>query len=287
MSFTDNPEAGRAFKYAGWLFVVGAIYLALLAISTIKEYRYIGGNYPSANVITVSGEGEVFAVPDIAEFSFSVVSEATTVKEAQDEAATKMNAIIAFLKESDIEEKDIRTTSYSANPRYEYDNNPRPLPAYDASAGGSAGVAMPDSISYSYPYPGNQVLVGYEVRQSISVKVRAADEAGEILDGVGALGATDMYGPTFTIDDESKLQGEAREKAIEDARQKAKELADDLDVRLVRIVSFSENAGGWYPYARVEMSAQAYDKAESAPVPELPLGENTITSMVTITYEIR
>ncbi len=275
--FTDNPEVSKAFKYAGWLFIVGAVYLVLLAVSTIKEYRYIGGNYPSANVITVTGEGEVFAVPDIAEFSFSVYAEATTVAEAQGMSAEKMNAIITYLKSSGVDEKDIRTTSYSANPKYEYSNDPRPMPV---DIGGGAASEM------YYPYPGNQVIVGYEVRQTVSVKIREADEAGDIIGGVGSLGATDIYGPTLTIDDDEALQQEAREKAIEDARKAAKELADDLDVRLVRIVSFSENGGGYPYYARAEMT-MAYDKDMVAPSPEIPLGENTITSFVTITYEIR
>jgi uncharacterized protein YggE len=131
-----------------------------------------------------------------------------------------------------------------------------------------------------------RVLIGYEVRQTLSVKVRDTDEAGTIAAGVGGLGVTDIYGPNFTIDDEDDLKRDARKEAIKDAQQKARELAKDLDVRLVRVVSFSENGGGYHPmYARAEMSMDS--SAGSAPAPELPVGENQINAYVTITYEIR
>ena len=151
-----------------------------------------------------------------------------------------------------------------------------------ASAGGS------DAMMIYPPYPGNsnQVLVGYEVHHSVSVKVRDTDIAGEIVTGVGALGVTNMYGPNFTVDDEDALMREARKDAIKDAQEKAEELADDLDVKLVRIISFSEN-GGYYPmYARMEAGV-AYDSAEVKVAPEILEGENKINASVSITYEIR
>lgn len=287
----DSSAVQKAMKYLGWLLIVLIVFIAIQSVNALKENRYIGGGVPSGNVITVSGEGEVFAVPDIAEFTFSVFAEAKTVGDAQEAAAEKGNAIIAFLKGEGIDEKDIKTISYSANPKYEWTNEPTPLgggtPAMeiyrdDQSVSGSAGSA-PD---YYYPTPRNQVIVGYEVRQSVSVKVRDTEEVGMLLAGVGERGATDIYGPNFTIDDEDELQREARQKAIVDAKDKAEQLADDLGVRLVRVVSFSENGGGYYP-----MYAKGFDMAvsESAPreIPEIPLGENRISAYVSITYEIR
>ncbi len=288
----DSSAVQKAMKYLGWLFIVLIVFIAIQSVNALKENRYIGGGVPSGNVITVSGEGEVFAVPDIAEFTFSVFAEAKTVGAAQEAAAEKGNAIIAFLKGKGINEKDIKTISYSANPKYEWTSGPTPLsgasvPAMeiyrdDQSVSGYAGSA-PD---YYYPAPRNQVIVGYEVRQSISVKVRDTEEVGALLAGVGEKGATDIYGPTFTIDDEDELQREARQKAIADAKLKAKQLADDLNVRLVRVVSFSENGTPWYPmYAMKGYDVAAAEGART--VPEIPLGENKISASVSITYEIR
>lgn len=286
----ETSAVQKAVKYLGWLFIVLIVFVAISAMNALKESRYIGGGVPSSNTITVTGEGEVFAVPDIAEVGFSVVAEKKTLSEAQSESAEKINAIIAFLKEKGIAEKDIKTTNYSANPKYEWTDQPTPLSGASTRSSGAAepSYGVETSLVYPeyYPQPRNQIVVGYEVRQTISVKVRDTEKVGELVTGIGEKGATDMYGPTFTIDDEVTLQREARQKAIEDAKDKAKQLADDLGVRLVRIVSFSENGGGYYPmYARME--AVAYDTDMAKVTPEIPAGENRISANVSITYEIR
>ncbi len=279
----------RTMKALYALGIALTVYVGVLAIAKLREYPYIGSQYPSGNIITVTGEGEVFAVPDIAEISFSVNEEASTLPAAQEAAAIKMNAAIDYLKAQGVDEKDIKTTNYSANPRYEYRNGDvmpvYDMPMYEGSSGASA--AEP-SMAIAYPiWDGGdtRVLVGYDVNQTISVKVRDTDKAGELIAGVTAKGITDIYGPNFTIDDEDELQREARQDAIKDARAKAKELADDLDVRLVRVVSFNENGGGYYPmYAKMET---AMDSGAAPIAPTLTPGENRIAASVTITYEIR
>src|SRR3989338_9217117 len=97
-----------------------ALFLLVLTVSTLKEWRYIGTGVPATNTITVSGEGEVFAVPDTATFSVTVQEEAKEVQDAQKVATGKANAIIAYLKGEGVEEKDIRTTDYSVYPQYHY-----------------------------------------------------------------------------------------------------------------------------------------------------------------------
>lgn len=284
----DAVTRDRLTKAGFALLIVLSAYVVILALAKLREYPYIGSNYPSGNVITVEGKGETFAVPDLAEIGFSVRSERPTLAAAQEDAATRMNAIIAYLKGQGIDEKDIKTTAYSANPRYEYRDDTVSISADAGVSSGSFGAAEP-AIIRPWPQPGNQTLVGYEVYQSVSVKVRNTDQASALIAGVGEQGASDIYGPNFTIDDDTELQREARREAIEDARAKARQLADDLGVRLVRVVSFSENGGGFYPlYGKGAVAMDTMQVApEAAVAPELPTGENTITSHVTITYEIR
>src|SRR3989344_4788725 len=81
--------------------LIFALFLIVEVVSGIRELRYIGGGVPATNTISVGGEGEVFAVPDIATFTYSVVEEGKTVKEAQDKATEKTNAILAFLHGED------------------------------------------------------------------------------------------------------------------------------------------------------------------------------------------
>lgn len=279
----DSMTKERAMKAVLVLAIVLSCYVAILAFAKLREYPYIGSQYPTGNVITVDGQGEVFAVPDLAEIGFSVRSEKATLAAAQEDAATRMNAVIAYLKGEGIDEKDIKTTNYSANPKYEYLSAQTGAP--DVAV--MEARAPEQTTIYPWPGPGNQELVGYEVYQSISVKVRDTDKAQTLVSGVGGLGATDIYGPNFTIDDEDELKREARQEAIKDAREKARQLADDLDVRLVRVVSFSENGGFPIYYSRETMTLQATDSSAPPVAPDLPPGENSVTAHVTVTYEIR
>jgi len=121
----------------------------------------------------------------------------------------------------------------------------------------------------------------------MEVKVRDLAKAGELLTGIGEVGVSNVSGLSFMIEDEDNVKNEAREQAIKEAREKAKELAKQLDVSLVRIVSFNE--GGNYPiyYSRVA-TPEAYGMGGDAKaVPDIPTGENRIISNVTIVYEIK
>lgn len=251
--------------------VLGALTLFLL-VSTLSEFksmRYIGSGVTATNTISVSGEGTVFAVPDVATFSVSVIERASTVTAAQTTATEKANEIIEYLKEAGIEDKDVQTTDYNVNPEYDYSDS-------------SCGVG--------YCPPSSPVLVGYQVSQTLTVKVRETTKAGSILSGVGTLGASNVSGLSFTVADEDLINAQAREKAIRDAKEKADVLTESLGVEIVRIVGFSEN--GNYPYYGKTMMESygrggAADSAQSAPAPQFPVGQNKIISNVTVVYEIR
>lgn len=238
--------------------------LALTKIVTeVKSYKYVGSVSEMAT-ISFSGSGEVFAAPDIATVNITVREEGATVKDAQTKATAKEKAVLDYLAEQGIEKKDVKTESYNSYPKYDYG-----APCYSG-----------------YCPSRTPKVIGYEVAENISVKVRDLEKAGEIASGVGALGVAEISGPNYTIENEDEVRADARKEAIDEAKAKAEALAEDLGVRLVRIVSFSE--GGNYPMP-VYGGADMMFKTESAQsnAPELPTGENKITSNVTITYEIR
>lgn len=247
----------------------GALAFAALVygVARLSEMRYIGTGVSATNTISVSGEGEIFAVPDIATFTVTIQEEAKTVNEAQTAATEKSNSVLATLRAEGVEDKDIKTVSYNVNPQYDYVREVNCTSGY---------------------CPGKQVLRGYQVSQALQVKVRDTKSAGTILSKVGT-GVSDVSGLSFTIDDDDAIQEQARAKAITDAQDKARKLASDLGVSLVRVVGFNEDNGRSYPmYAKaVTLDSAAGMGGEMAPVPELPTGENKITSNVTITYEIR
>lgn len=244
-----------------------ALFLFAATLAEVKGLRFIGSGVAATNTISVSGEGEVFAVPDIATYSVTVRETAKQVKDAQDAASKKGNDIIAYLKEQGIDEKDIKTADYSVNPQYEYTQTECP-------AGG-------------YCPPGKQILMGFEVRQTLTVKVRDTKKAGDLLSGVGSRGASEVSGLTFEIDDEDKLKAEARDKAIKQAQEKAEVLARSLGVSLVRVVGFFENEGPVYPIYGMGGAERAMDASFKSAPPEIPAGENKIVSNVSVTYEIK
>ncbi|HVZ76213.1 MAG TPA: SIMPL domain-containing protein [Candidatus Paceibacterota bacterium] len=262
--------------------VLVVVFLAVESVSVIQGWRYIGAGINASDTITVSGHGEEVAVPDIATFTFSVVSDKPTVAAAQSDATDKINAVTAYLTGAGIDSKDIQTTDYSVNPQYEYQNAVCPQPAvYNSSSGASASSAV-------YCPGGKSVLTGYEVRQTTTVKVRDTSKAGDLLTGVGSKGATEVSGLNFTFDNPDQVQDAARSKAIDDAKDKAQALAKELGVHLVRIVSYSESGNGATPiyYKALDMAAGSTAAAPQAS-PEISVGQNKVTSDVSVTYEIR
>lgn len=237
--------------------VIGVILLIGLSLNAFKQTKYIGLDVEPANVLTFSGEAEVRVVPDVAKITFSVQEEAQEAKDAEDIVSEKISTLLKLLSDEGVEKKDIRTQNYNTNPRYDWSD-------------------------------GERQFRGYTVNQSISVTLRDIDRAGDIISLLIDNGATSLSGPSFEIENEELYERRARTAAIDAAKQKAQELADDLGVKLVRIVSFNENGEGIsYPQPYAEAS---YDMmALSAPkaVAEIPTGENIITASVSIGYEIQ
>lgn len=256
----NNIEIQKWGKIALIMFV---IFMGVTIVKGLQDLRTID---PAYNSITVSGQGESFAVPDVATFTFSVSAEAATIDAAQSQVTTKTDAILAKLKALGIEDKDVKTTDYSAYPKYVYNQ----------------------VQCFRAPCPPSQVQDGYTVSHSVMVKVRKTDDAGKALAAAGETGATNLSGLSFQVDDADKVVAEAREAAIEDAKEKAEQLADDLGVRLVRVVSYSDSwgGGGPMPYNMMEARGSAVDMAQSK-APTLPQGENKSVVTVSVTYEIR
>jgi len=227
----------------------------------IKEGRYIGQDIESRNTITVSDTGEVYTKPDLALVTLSVLSESKTVAEAMQDNTEKMNTVIKFAKNQGVEAKDLKTTSFNISPRYEWQEK---------------GTCVPPCPS------GRRVLVGYEIRQSLQVKIRNMEQIGNVLEGATDAGANEVGNLQFTVDNKEALKKQARDQAIEKAKNKAKELALKLGVDLVRISSFSESGSS--------LRFAAFDEASygigGGAVPEIETGEDKIEITVDITYEI-
>lgn len=254
-------SSSRVEKLAALFLLVASVFVALIAID-----RLVGLFEPRPTVgtmITVDGEGKVTAIPDIATITFSVSEDGDNASSAQDTTAKKINVALALMKSVGIDDKDIKTTSYTISPKYSY---------------------VPPCYTGYCPQPSSRII-GYTASQTIEVKVRKITDAGKVLSQLGDAGVSNLYGPNFTIDDMDALRAAARGEAIDAARAKAKVLARDLGVSLVRVTGFYESGGPiLYGYGKAE-AGMGGDVA--SPSVSLPTGENEVVVNVTVSYEVR
>ncbi|MBI4114718.1 MAG: SIMPL domain-containing protein [Candidatus Niyogibacteria bacterium] len=227
-----------------------------------------------ARSFQVQGEGKTIAVPDIARFTFTVITQGgEDVGTLQEENTRKNNTIVDFIKSKGIDTKDIKTEGYDMSPRYQYFNC---VPSIYQENGDVR------------PCPPAEI-VGFTITQTVAVKVRENNfgMVGDLLSGVVANGATAVSQLFFTIDDPLALEQEMREKAIEQAKEKAKAIAKSGGFRLGRLLSLSE--GGVYPIYKTFglEKADAGVGGTYAPSPIIEPGSQEVTITVTLIYEIR
>jgi uncharacterized protein YggE len=256
----------QVWKVGALVGIILALFLLVITIKEVKSLSFVGRDNGVYNSISVNGKGEEVIIPDIATFNFSVTEKAKTVAEAQKLATEKINKTLDAVRSNGINEKDIKTISYNINPEYEYTN----------------GLCNQWSCA-----PGKSVLIGYQVSQTIEVKVRNIEKAGDILATIGSLEVDNVSSLTFSVDDIETVKANARASAIEDAKIKAEKLAKDLGVKIVRITSYYDSSEQPWPVYGMGGDMMMSAKAESVRSPEIPTGEQKVVANVTITYEIR
>ena len=245
-------------RLARSLAIVVVILIAALALNNLWDVfvKWGWANPPpkEARTITISAEGKVTVTPDTARLNLSVVTEGKSAEDVQQKNTETMNKVIEFVKSKGVEDRDIKTTGYNLYPKYDY-------------------------------IEGRQVTAGYSLNQTVEVKVRDLKKVGETITGAVSRGANQVSGVDFFVDDPDKFKAEARARAFEKSRAKAKELAKLARVRLGKIVTFSESFVGEPPiiYAR---SAEVYGIGGGA-VPDTQPGSQEILVNVSVVFEIR
>jgi uncharacterized protein YggE len=213
---------------------------------------------PREAVIVVSGEGHSATAPDMAILSFSVVKDAKTARGALDANNKTMADVLAALKTAGIAERDLQTSGFAINPQYVYPDN------------SDGGNRQPE-------------LTGYQVANSLTVRVRDLAKLGEIIDSSVTLGVNQGGSIQFTNDKPEPVITEARKAAVGDAVAKAKVLAEAAGVSIGRIVEISENAGRPEPLPMMRSMAKDAG-AEAVPI---ATGENSYTVSVSVTFAIK
>lgn len=238
-------------KELKWILLV-ILSIFLLAL-TISEGLEIKEKLRPKESITFSGQGKVIGIPDVASIALSVVTEKTTAKDAMAENAKKMNEVIKFVKDSGVDEKDVKTQSYRLLPRYDW-------------------------------LEGKRIFRGYELTSTLAVKIRNLEKISKIIDGAVLKGANQVGDIQFIIDDPEKLREGARNKAIENAKEKAQSVAMASGLKLGKIINFSE--GGETPLQPYYFE-KAMEVGKVTPAPEIEKGSQEIVVNVLLTFELR
>ena len=241
--------------YLGLALIVGVLMVALAAWNYARSFE--PASYRS---FVVNAEGKAAAVPDIAQFTFGVITEGglEDIEGLKDENARKANAVIDYLKDNDVDKKDIKTLNFNVTPRY--------TRCYES-------VCPPQTIE------------GYTVSQNIQIKVRKLDDAGKLLTGVVEKGANNVSGLRFTIDDPTKVENEAREEAFDKAKKKAEAIAKAGGFRLGKLISIDEGS-----YGKVGVAyAESRDVGMGGGGEEIQIepGEQEVRINITLRYEIK
>jgi hypothetical protein len=248
----------------GWAITFGVVVVALAAIAYVHAFGKM--TPPSYRTFTVSAEGKAVAVPDVAQFTFSVITEGADLAKLQKDNTDKTNKVSAFIKDKGIDDKDVSTIDYQVTPRYQY---------YPCTG---IGPCRQPSID------------GYTVTQTTRVKVRDFSKTGDLLSGVVAQGANSVSQLSFTQDDPEKALNEARADAVAKARSQAEMIAAAGEFGVGDLVSVSENGtGGPMPYYGYGGDMKmTFDSAQAAPAaPTIQPGSQDVTVSLMLTYEIR
>lgn len=212
--------------------------------------------------IVITGEGEVQAAPDMAILDLNVLREAKTAREALSDNNKAMTKVLSAMKEAGIEDRDLQTSGVNIQPTYTYPNDKN-------------GLKAPK-------------IIGYNVTNGLTVRVRDLDKVGDLLDKSIDLGVNQSGGLRFVNDDPSKVLMDARKKAMENAMEKAKVLTETAGAKLgpvLEITEYSNNPRPMpMPMGRTKMIALAPEAASDS-VP-LSAGENSYNVNVTVKFEI-
>lgn len=197
--------------------ILGAAFLVSNAKFSVKSLdTQTTQNGQLVNSISVSGQGKVFANPDILQVNVGISKTRSTSREALNEVNQQVAKIKEILKESGIEEKDIQTTNLSIYPEYDWK--------------GERG----------------RVLKGQRASQSLTFKVKGIDkdinQATTIIDQLSAINEVQVNSLSFDVEDKTEHYSQARELAFKKAKQKAGELADLGDLDLLKPVSITDQS---------------------------------------------
>jgi uncharacterized protein YggE len=218
-----------------------------------------GNSLSPARTVTVTAQGKTTATPNLAELSFSVVSQGQDPQSLESDNDTQMNSVMQFLSQQGIATSDIQTLAYDLEPNYQYPK--------DSTQG---------------------TIAGYTLTQTVQVKVRDLTNVASVLGGLPPLGVNQIGSVNFTFDDETSFLAAARADAMTNAQQEAEQMAQGFGATLGPIVNVNENNQLPGPEPVYSYASAGSGMAVPAAVnPTVQPGSEDVTDNVTVTYALQ
>ena len=209
------------------------------------------------HLVTVNGNGEASAKPDRARLSLGVEQLNPDLKKAQDEVDRIVRAYLKDAKSLGARDEDVTTTGVSISPEY------------------------------VWPAPGNERrFTGYRVNRQVEVRIANLDKLGDFILRATADGVTQVNPPSLESSKSADLEKQALAKAADNARAKAKVLAETLGAKLGAVMRINESGAAPAPGPRVYMSmAKAADQGGNEQM-GLSLGEIRVEASITADFDL-
>ncbi|MEY8354010.1 SIMPL domain-containing protein [Lachnospiraceae bacterium 54-53] len=208
----------------------------------------------AGSTIQVQSTEEIKVVPDMAEISFAVSTQAEDPKACQEKNSEDLNKVIAFLKTAGIDEKSIQTTNYGLEPIYDWNSG--------------------------------QAITGYQMRTSIIVSDIPIDQVGTLLSSSVEAGINNIDNVSYFSSKYDENYQKSLKKAIESARVKAEAIASASGSKLGEISNVEELSN----YAVTRYTG--YSQTESAPQADaksmvVEPGQISVEAQISVTYKIQ
>lgn len=237
------------------VFISLGVILAFLSVTLVQAGHESQVEEPESGErvrsVSVTGSGEIRAIPDLAIIRLGVENQAETAEATLDENNERMQALINALQDSGIPAESIQTQTIRLAPRYRFDEE-----------------------------NGSQTLIGYSASNSVDIESDDLQRLGIILDQAVRAGATTIDSIRFELSNAEDLAADARQAAVANAKEKAEQLAELTGVSLGAVLDIQEFSNLPSP-----VQEQVEFQAEAAAIPIQP-GKQTIRINVQITWQL-
>ncbi|MGD1003679.1 MAG: SIMPL domain-containing protein [Minisyncoccia bacterium] len=249
-------------KFWFWVLLdalLAALIIAIMGIGLPAVVQW-AASVPPSRTITVTAQGKTTATPDLAEITFSVVSQGQNPQTLATNNTQKMNAVLQFVASENIATSDIATTGYDLEPTYNYNNTMQ-----------------------------SNTITGYMLTQTVTVKIHDLANVATVLSGLAPLGVNQIGGVDFTFNDPDTFVALARVDAMNKAETKAVQMANQAGAWLGEVVNVAENSYVPQPVTMYNeaMPMSSMGASSAASTPNIQPGSQDVTDNVTITYALR